>query len=111
MARALDCVRVINVNRPVGIYNILGLRDELPEEQIKAAEIFNKGMSWYMNGSDNPESPKDVEDLKKAYAFFKQADELYPEDESSKTFMKRCANYIKNGVPRIWDGVYTMETK
>lgn len=111
VARAFDCVRVINVNRPVGIYNILGLRDELPEEQIKAAEIFNKGMTWYMNGSDNPESPKDIEDLKKAYAFFKQADELYPEDESSKTFMKRCANYIKNGVPRIWDGVYTMETK
>ena len=36
---------------------------------------------------------------------------MYPEDLSSKVFMKRCADYIKDGVPEIWDGVYTMTSK
>ncbi len=111
VARKFDYVRVVNVNRPVGIYNILGLKDELPEKQIQAADLFNKGMKWYLHGADTPNAPKDAEDLKKAYAFFKQADELFPEDESSKTFMKRCSDFVKNGLPEVWDGVFTMATK
>ena len=52
-----------------------------------------------------------VKELKEAFNLFKQADEMYPEDLSSKVFMKRCADYIKDGVPEIWDGVYTMTSK
>ena len=111
VARKLDCVRVINVKRPVGIYSIIGLRSELSEKRIKATDLFNEGTKWYLKGSDTPEVPKDIEDLKKAYNFYKQSDELYPADESAKVFMERCEDYIKNGVPKIWDGVYTMKSK
>ena len=111
VARKFDCVRVINVKKPVGIYNILGLKDEMCKEQIKAAEIFNQGIEIYLKGTDTPEVKKDVKELKEAFNLFKQADEMYPEDLSSKVFMKRCADYIKDGVPEIWDGVYTMTCK
>ena len=111
VARKFDCVRVVNVNKPVQIFNILGLRDELSEEQIRAAEIFNKGMDLYLKGSDTPETPKDPEELKKAWSYFAKADEVYPADESSKVFMKRCTDFIKKGIPELWDGVYTMESK
>ena len=111
VARKLDCVRVINVKRPVGIYSIIGLRSELSEKRIKATDLFNEGTKWYLKGSDTPEVPKDIEDLKKAYNFYKQSDELYPADESAKVFMERCEDYIKNDVPKIWDGVYTMKSK
>ncbi|WP_407425057.1 CHASE2 domain-containing protein [Treponema sp.] len=111
VARKLDCVRVINVKKPVGIYSIIGLRNELSEKRIKATELFNEGTEWYLKGSDTPNEPKDVEDLKKAYELYRQADELYPMDESAKVFMERCEDYIKNGVPKIWDGVYTMKSK
>ena len=111
VARKLDCVRVINVKKPVGIYSIIGLRNELSEKRIKATELFNEGTKWYLKGSDTPEVQKNIEDLKKAYAFYKQSDELYPADESAKVFMERCEDYIKNGVPKIWDGVYTMKSK
>ena len=60
---------------------------------------------------DNPKVPKKISELKKAYTLFKKADSIYPEDVSSKVFMKRCADYIKNGVPEIRDGIYTMSTK
>lgn len=111
VARKFDCVRVINVKKPVGIYNILGLKDEMSEEQIKAAEIFNQGIELYLKGSDTPEVKKDTSELKAAFELFKQADALYPEDLSSKVFMKRCADFIKDGVPDVWDGVYTMTSK
>lgn len=111
VARKLDCVRVVNVKKPVGIYSIIGLRNELSEKRIKATDLFNEGMKWYLKGMDTPEVPKDPEDLKKAYALYKQADELYPMDESSKVFMERCTNFIKEGLPKVWDGVYTMKSK
>ncbi|MBR4600566.1 MAG: CHASE2 domain-containing protein [Treponema sp.] len=111
IARKFDCVRVINVKRPVGIYSIIGLRNELSEKRIKATEIFNEGMNWYLKGIDTPQEPKDIEDLKKAYQLYKEADALYPMDESSKVFMERCVDFIKNGIPQIWDGVYTMKSK
>lgn len=111
VARKFDYVRVINVKKPVGIYNILGLKDEMSEEQIKAAEIFNQGIELYLKGSDTPEVKKDTGELKAAFELFKKADELYPEDLSSKVFMKRCADFIKDGVPEVWDGVYTMTSK
>jgi len=111
VARKLDCVRVINVKKPVGIYSIIGLRSELSEKRIKATELFNEGMKWYLKGIETPNEAKNPEDLKKAYEFYKQADELYPMDESSKVFMKRCEDFLKNGLPKIWDGVYTMQSK
>ncbi|MBR1723136.1 MAG: CHASE2 domain-containing protein, partial [Treponema sp.] len=111
VVRKLDCVRVINVKKPVGIYSIIGLREELSEKRIKATDLFNEGMKWYLKGIDTPEKPKDLGELKKAYELYKEADELYPMDESSKVFMERCTDFIKNGVPKIWDGVYTMKSK
>lgn len=111
LARKLDYVRVVNVKKPVGIYSIIGLREELSEKRIKATELFNEGMKFYLKGIDKPDSPKDPEDFKKAYAFYKQADEIYPADESSKVFMERCKDFLTNGIPKVWDGVYTMKSK
>lgn len=111
VARKFDNVRVINVKKPVGIYNILGLKDEMPKEQIEAAEVFNEAIEIYLKGSDTPEVPKKISELKEAYELFKKADQLYPEDLSSKVFMDRCADFIKEGVPEIWDGVFTMKSK
>ena len=111
IARRFDCVQVVNVVQPVQIYNILGLKSELPPAQVEAAEIFNKGIQWYLNGKDYPDQKKDPEDLKKAYAFFKQASECFPDDHSSEVFMQRCMFFVQNGMPDRWDGVYTMTSK
>lgn len=111
IARRFDCVQVVNVVQPVQIYNILGLKSELPSEQVEAAEIFNKGIEWYLKGKDSPDLKKDPEDLKKAYAYFKKASECFPGDRSSEVFMQRCVFFLQNGLPPKWDGVYTMTSK
>ena len=111
VARSFDCVQVINVKKPVQLYNILGLKSELPPEQIEAAEIFNAGINLYLNGRDTPNEKKDIDDLRKAYNYFEQAAKCYPKDESSKVFMERCKQFITNGLPDVWDGVYVMQSK
>ena len=111
LSRCFDCVQVINVKKPVQLYNILGLKSELPAEQIEAAQIFNEGMRLYLNGRDTPEAPKDIAEIKKALSFFEQAKACFPDDKSSDTFIDRCNDYIANGLPELWDGVYVMKSK
>ncbi len=111
VSRRFDCVRVINVKKPVAIYNIIGLRNELPAAQIEAAEIFNRGMELYLKGSAEPEAPKDIADIKMALEFYRQAKACWPGDESSDVFIERCESFIASGLPERWDGVYTMTSK
>lgn len=109
--RNFDAVRVINVERPVRIYNVLGFKAELPSEQIEAASLFNKGMIFYMNGSERESYKKPPAELEEALKFFEKASRLYPQDASSAHFAERCKAFLNQGIPEIWDGVYTMETK
>lgn len=111
VTRSFDAVRVINVERPVRIFNILGFRNKMPDAQLKAAAIFNKGMDFYMKGNSTPNYQKPQSELEEAKKYFDMAASLYPKDASSETFSKRCEGFIKNGIPQVWDGVYTMETK
>ncbi|MCR5291059.1 MAG: CHASE2 domain-containing protein [Treponema sp.] len=126
VARQLDCVKVINVEKPVQIYSIAGLRKEMTAAQIESAELFNQGMDWYLRGREDPQGIKDVEDFRKAAAFFKKAYDCYHRlEEQDKNFIsterkmfERCKIYIDNGLPLDekgkpvkWDGVYTMTSK
>lgn len=126
VARQLDCVKVINVEKPVQIYSIVGMRNELTKEEIEAADIFNQGMEWYLKGRETPTAPKDLNDFKRAIEYFERAYKcLEPRRQAIKDFISpekkmamRCQNYLKNGLPLgkdgkplPWDGVFTMATK
>ncbi|MGN0729829.1 CHASE2 domain-containing protein [Treponema sp.] len=111
VARKFDFVRVVNIEHPVQIHCILGLKNEMPEKQIEAAGIFNEGIEWYLRGRDFPDEKKDPEDFKKAYQLFKTAKECFPQDMSSDVFMKRCSYFLKYGSGEKWDGVFTMKEK
>lgn len=111
VTRSFDAVRVINVEKPVRIFNILGFRNKMDDARLKAAAIFNKGMDYYMKGCSSPGYQKPQSELEEAKKYFDMAAQLYPADQSSAVFSKRCADFIANGIPQVWDGVYTMETK
>ena len=111
VTRSFDAVRVINVEKPVRIYNILGFRNKMGDAQLKAAAIFNKGMEYYMKGCNTPGYQKPASELEEAKKYFDMAAELYSADESSAVFSQRCSDFIKDGIPPVWDGVYTMKTK
>ncbi len=111
LIRPLDAVKVINVEKPVRIYSIVGVMGEMEEKRIRATEIFNQGVDFYMRGSEEPGKKKPREDLEEALKLFEQAEKLYPDDGSSRVFADRCIAFLKDGIPEIWDGVFTMATK
>lgn len=111
VARNLDFVKVVNVEKPVQIYNILGTKNNLSKERIESAEIFNEGMKWYLKNAENPDSEKNLQYFMKAMELFKQAKKCYSEDISSDVFIKRCNDFIHLGISSKWDGVYTMKSK
>ena len=111
VARHMDFVRVVNVDKPVRIHNLIGFEGDIPSARLEAAQLFNEGMKWYLNGIETPAEKKNHEDLKKAAAYFKQAAECFPEDLSSDVFIKRCNDFLRGGTPSVWDGVFTMSQK
>ena len=119
VARQLDCVKVINVETPVQIYSITGLRSELPEAQIEAAELFNQGMALYLKGRETPHEPKNPDDFRAAIRCFEQAYRCYHTTDAQdgqyvsteQKMILRCEAFLAHGTGPVWDGVYTMTSK
>lgn len=100
VARQFDRVRVVGRAEPVQLWNIVGLKDELPDNVLEAAEIFKQAMDKYLG-----------RDFKAAGKLFVKANSLVPDDESPLVYAQRCKDYIEKGLPDGWDGVMNMTSK
>ena len=100
LARRLDKVRVVGISTPVQLYNILGVKAELPKEALESVKLFQDGMELYYQ-----------KDFVNAAKLFVAAQKLYPEDETPSVFVDRCKQFHKSGVPENWDGVVNLTSK
>ena len=100
LSRRFDKVRVVGINKPVQLYNILGFKNELSEEQKQSVEIFHSGLDKYLE-----------RDFAGAGKLFVEANKCFPSDESPLVFAARCKDYIEKGVPEDWDGIINMTQK
>ena len=100
LARRFDRVRVVGINKPVQLYNIIGVKNEISEEQKQSVEIFHEALDTYLN-----------RDFMKAGKLFLEANKCYPSDESSLVFASRCKAYNEQGVAKDWDGIINMTSK
>ena len=100
LARRLDKVRVVGISTPVQLYNILGVKAELPKEAFESVKLFQEGMDLYYQ-----------KDFVNAAKLFVAAQKLYPEDETPKVFVDRCKQFHKSGVPENWDGIVNLTSK
>ena len=100
LARKLDRVRVVGRAEPVQLWNILGFREELPENVLEATEIFKNAMELYLK-----------KDFIKAGKLFIKANKLVPEDETPLVYAQRCKEYLENGLSGNWDGIVNMTSK
>jgi adenylate cyclase len=97
--RDLDLIRVKGKHKPVGIYELLDLRDG-NEERAELAAMFAEALGCYRscNWTD-------------AIQRFVKIMSRWPEDGPSQVFLERCLAYVIEGPPPNWDGVYTMRHK
>ncbi|MBO7163296.1 MAG: adenylate/guanylate cyclase domain-containing protein, partial [Spirochaetaceae bacterium] len=100
VARRLDQVRVMGINKPVQLYNIMGFAAEMTEDEKKSVEVFHRGLDLYLG-----------REFSQAIELFQEAGRLNPEDKAPDVFIERCQKFLKEPPAPEWSGVMTMSTK
>jgi len=98
--RRLDRVRVVGINTPVRLYELVEEKNKITSEKKKILEIFDKGLTVF-----------EERDWKKAEDQFRQVLEIDPEDGPAKYYLTRCEKYKKTPPLQEWDGVYNLTEK
>ena len=98
--RKLDRVRVVGINEPVRLYELIDEKTLTPDVILKGLEHFHNGLDFF-----------EIRAWSEAIEAFKKTREFIPEDETSEIYMKRCLKFIKEPPPKDWDGVFNLTQK
>jgi len=100
VCRKLDRVRVVNINAPIGLYELISLKDELDNELKNKLENFEKAMDLFGK-----------QEWQEALKYFKKSRYNEQWDKAVLLYIERCEKFIKNPPEKSWDGVYNMSVK
>lgn len=103
--RELDLIRVKGKLQPVTIYQLMGHREDLAaegraEEVRLQVEQFASARELFRNRKWDA-----------AQRAFQDFLDRWPEDGPSRTYWKRCQDYLFDEPPINWDGVFVMTHK
>lgn len=97
--RFLDNITVKWKELPIKIYELIGMKEEVFEEQKEKIKNFEEAMKVY-----------NEKDFEKAKEFFKNNFEKY-DDKPSKTYVERCEFYLSNPDKVDENLIWKYETK
>ncbi|MDR0708828.1 MAG: adenylate/guanylate cyclase domain-containing protein, partial [Spirochaetaceae bacterium] len=100
VCRSLDRVRVVGINTPVRLYELLGLQDDLAAEQAEYLAAWEKAIGLFEQGL--------FEMAEKAFSFLAKK---RPEDYTAKLYVDRCMHYLQSPPAGGWDGVRNLTEK
>jgi len=100
LGRKLDRVRVVGIETPVQLYNVMAVRAEASGRQVALADRFDEAIDAYRE--------KRFPD---ALRLFMKCVELDPEDAASGIFLERVKGFIKNGVAPDWSDIVNLTSK
>jgi adenylate cyclase len=100
LTRRLDIVRVVGINEPVQLYELIDIRKDVEQLQIETVRQFDIALALF-----------EKQDWKTAAKFFKSTLAYNPSDSPSQIYLDRCEAYKKKPPPEDWDGVYNLESK
>jgi CheY-like chemotaxis protein len=99
--RFIDKVRVKGREDAVTVYEVFeGDPEGMVELKERTKPTFESGIQLYYGKK-----------FSEASVHFSQTLEMNPEDLAARIYLKRCANYMVNGVPMDWTGVETLSEK
>ncbi|HGJ66581.1 TPA: CHASE2 domain-containing protein [bacterium] len=100
IVREFDRVRVVGITTPVRLYELVGLDNEMPEDEKAFISQFNKAHDLF-----------EQKLYKESREAFKELLAIKEDDAPSKTYLGRCENFIKNPPRQDWDGVFNLTEK
>lgn len=100
LGRKLDRVRVVGIDTPVQLYNIMAVRSEASGKMVALAEKFDAAIAVYIQKK-----------MPEALILFTKCLEIEPNDAASKIYLDRVRELLKNGIPEDWTDVINMTSK
>ena len=98
--RKLDRVRVVGINEPVRLYELIETAENTSAVQRRLVQFFHEALDCF-----------EKRDWKQAAAGFKEAMSIKTDDHPSKMYYERCVNFMKKPPEDTWDGVYNLTEK
>ncbi|MDR2542652.1 MAG: CHASE2 domain-containing protein [Treponema sp.] len=102
MLRRLDRVRVVGVNTPLRLFEVLALNSEYDSEspEQKAVKMWEQAIDLYEQKNFN-----------EASALFKTLIKNDPNDKVAQLYLDRCDKFIENPPPAEWDAIRNLTEK
>jgi adenylate cyclase len=100
LARRLDRVRVVGINNPVRLYELINLKEEATEKEEELLRLFHAALDIY-----------EAKDWAAAEAAFTKALAFSPKDGPSLLYRERCAKYRLSPPASDWDGIVSLDQK
>jgi adenylate cyclase len=98
--RQLDRVRVVGINEPVRLYELVDERQLTPDNVLEGLNYFHKGLELFENRA-----------WSEASEMFKKCRTVIVDDAPSEIYMKRCLKFSQDPPPDEWDGVFNLTQK
>ncbi|HXX94444.1 MAG TPA: adenylate/guanylate cyclase domain-containing protein, partial [Planctomycetota bacterium] len=96
--RELALIKVKGRKQPVRIFELLGLKGEVPADRLARARRFEEGLADFRGRR-----------FQKAWERFLELTQ--EKDRAADPYLALCERYLSEGAPPDWDGSYQMETK
>ena len=100
VTRQLDKVAVKGKQKPVAMYEVMGLASNVDDAKQKLASKFNEAIQCYFERN-----------FEKATNLCDEILSVWPEDIPSKNLKERCEIYKMNPPPADWNGAWIMKKK
>ncbi|MGA2379265.1 MAG: adenylate/guanylate cyclase domain-containing protein [Spirochaetia bacterium] len=98
--RKLDRVRVVGINEPTRLYELIEEKGAEENTVAQAVEVFHEGMQDF-----------EAKKWKLAAATFRRVLKILPTDGPATVYLKRCQGFMRKPPADNWDGVYSLTTK
>jgi adenylate cyclase len=98
--RRLDRVRVVGINEPVRLYEVVEEASQVQAEMKELVEAFHSGLAWF-----------EKKDWTRAAKDFGTVLRMHPDDGPATKYLQRCNEYKVKPPPDNWDGVFNLTEK
>ncbi|MDR3020069.1 MAG: CHASE2 domain-containing protein [Treponema sp.] len=100
LLRRLDRVRVVGINTPLRLYELLGIYETAFEDERNAVIKWEKALDLY-----------ETMQFTQALEMFNSLYQTDPNDKVAGLYIERCEAYLKDPPPANWDAVKNLTEK
>ncbi|MBN2876016.1 MAG: adenylate/guanylate cyclase domain-containing protein, partial [Spirochaetales bacterium] len=100
VARRLDSVRVVGINTPVQLWELVDFKADVSDETVAFLGRFDEARDEF-----------EGRDWKKAMSSFNALSRERPDDGPTKSYIKKCEVFLRKPPAADWDGVFALTEK